>query len=156
MILVSIPRDTWVPITGHHTAKINSAYNYGAATLIKTIENNFGFKINHYMKLDFDTFTGVVNAIGHVHIFFPAAAYDKPTGLFIKTPGCVALNGLDALAYARSRYYQYQTATSGSDPKHWPIEQDYDLGRIRRQQYFIRTLAEEAINALPGFRPDLI
>jgi LCP family protein required for cell wall assembly len=141
--LVSIPRDTWVPITGHGTAKINSAYNYGEVTLIKTIESNFRFKINHYLKLDFATFTDVVNAIGRVHIFFPAAAYDKETGLDIKTPGCRALNGLDALAYARSRTYYYETPT-GYKPDRRQLP---DIGRIGRQQYFIRTLAEEAIKA---------
>jgi polyisoprenyl-teichoic acid--peptidoglycan teichoic acid transferase len=138
--LVSIPRDTWVPISGHGTAKINAAYNYGETTLIKTIEGNFHFKINHYLKLDFATFTDVVNAIGRVHIFFPAAAYDTETGLDIKTPGCVALDGLQALAYARSRTYHYKTANGYTLDNELP-----DIGRIQRQQYFIRSLAQEAI-----------
>ena len=139
--LVSIPRDTWVTITGHSPAKINSAFNYGATTLIKTIQDTFNFKINHYLKLDFATFTDVVDAIGKVHIFFPAAAYDKKTGLDIKTPGCVALDSFQALAYARSREYHYKTASG------YALEGSADLGRIRRQQYFIRSLAQEAIKA---------
>jgi LCP family protein required for cell wall assembly len=147
--LVSIPRDTWVSIAGHGSAKINAAFNYanGPKTLIDTIENNFRFKINHYLKLDFVTFTDVVRAIGHVHIFFPAPARDFYTGLDIKTPGCVALDSIQALAYARSRHYHYKTATSGNDPRSWPEEGDQDLGRIRRQQSFIRSLAQEAIKA---------
>lgn len=143
--LVSIPRDTWVPIAGHGTQKINAAFSYGASTLIRTIQDNFRFHINHYLKLDFATFTDVVNAIGKVHLFFPAPAFDAKTGLYVKTAGCVPLDGLEALAYARSRYYQYKTATSGNDPRYWAKDGRSDIGRIGRQQYFIRSLASEAI-----------
>jgi LCP family protein required for cell wall assembly len=144
--LVSIPRDLWVPIPGHGTQRINAAYNYGPTVLIQTIEQDLQIPINHYLEVGFDTFAEIVNAIGAVHIFFPTAAYDKFTGLNITVPGCVALNGLQALTYVRSRHYQYKTATSGSNPSLWPEEGDSDFGRIRRQQYFIRSLAQEAIS----------
>ena len=139
--LVSIPRDTWVPVPGHGTQKINAAFNFGNGPklLIETIQNNFGFKINHYLKLDFATFTDVVNAIGHVQISFPAPAYDTFTGLKITAAGCQSLTGLQALAYARSRHY-YELTTTGYKP-----DQTQDIGRIQRQQYFIRSLAQEAI-----------
>ena len=139
--LVSIPRDTWVTVSGHGPAKINSAFNYGATTLITTIQDTFHFKINHYLKLDFATFTDVVDAIGKVHIFFPAAAYDKKTGLDVPTPGCIPLGSFQALAYARSRDYHYKTASG------YQLEGSADIGRIRRQQYFIRSVAQEAIKA---------
>ena len=144
--LVSIPRDSWVPIPGHGRQKINAAFNYGPGPtlLIRTIENNFKFTINHYLKLDFATFPDVVNAIGHVNIFFPAQARDVETGLSITTPGCVALDGLSALAYARSRYYEHRA--SSSEPWSKPDPRS-DIGRIQRQQYFIRSLAQAAINA---------
>jgi LCP family protein required for cell wall assembly len=143
--LVSIPRDSWVPIPGHGTQKINAAFSYGSgpAVLIQTIESNFKITINHYMKLDFATFADVVNAIGHVNVFFPTQARDVETGLSITTPGCVALDGLSALAYARSRYYQYRSSSSDA----WSSDQRSDLGRIQRQQYFIRSLAQQAIKA---------
>jgi polyisoprenyl-teichoic acid--peptidoglycan teichoic acid transferase len=145
--LVSIPRDTWVAIPGHGNQKINAALNYGngPATLIDTITANFKVKINHYLKIDFLAFTDIVNAIGHVNIFFPAPAYDKQTGLYIKTPGCKPLDGIEALAYARSRYYQYRAPGDGTNPKNWTTDDRYDLGRIDRQQYFIRSLAQKAI-----------
>lgn len=139
--VVSIPRDTWVTVSGHSPAKINSAFNYGATTLIKTIQDSFHFKINHYLKLDFATFTDVVDAIGKVHIFFPAAAYDKKTGLDVPTPGCIPLGSFQALAYARSRNYHYKTASG------YQLEGSADIGRIQRQQYFIRSVAQEAIKA---------
>jgi LCP family protein required for cell wall assembly len=140
--LVSIPRDLWVPIPGHGTQRINAAYNYGAATLIETIKQNFNVPISHYLEVGFDTFAHIVNAIGSVHIFFPTQARDIKTGLSITTPGCVALDGLQALAYVRSRYYEYRTSSSAS----WQSDPTSDFGRIRRQQYFIRSLAQEAIS----------
>jgi LCP family protein required for cell wall assembly len=138
--LVSIPRDTWVSIPDHGSGKILGAYNYGPAMLINTIKQNFGIGIRHYLEVDFATFSAVVDAIGTVDIFFPAPAYDKKTGLDIKTAGCVPLDGVHALAYARSRDYHYKTASG------YTTDGRYDLGRIQRQQYFIRSLAQEAIN----------
>jgi LCP family protein required for cell wall assembly len=140
--LVSIPRDTWVNIPSHGSAKINAAYNYGPTLLIETIKQNFGVDINHYLEVGFDTFAQIVNAIGAVHIFFPTQARDIKTGLSITTPGCVALDGLKALAYVRSRYYEYRSSSTSA----WQPDNTYDFGRIRRQQYFIRSLAQEAIS----------
>ncbi|HEX4491171.1 MAG TPA: LCP family protein [Acidimicrobiia bacterium] len=145
--LLSIPRDLWVNIPGHGQQRINAAYNFGPTTLIQTIEQNFDVTINHYLEVGFATFAQMVDAIGSVHIFFPTPAFDKYTGLYIKNPGCVALNGLEALEYVRSRHYKYPTAShGGSDPNNWYEEPDSDFGRIRRQQYFIRSLAQEAIS----------
>jgi hypothetical protein len=52
------------------------------------------------------------------------------------------MNGTDALAYVRSRHYEYK-ATSKSE---WQVDGRSDLGRIARQQYFIRSLAQVAVN----------
>jgi LCP family protein required for cell wall assembly len=140
--LVSIPRDLWVAIPGHGSQKINAAYNYGPGLLIQTIQQDFDVPIHHYLEVGFDTFAHIVNAIGSVHIFFPTQARDVKTGLSITTPGCAALDGLQALAYVRSRYYEYRTSSSAS----WQKDPTSDFGRIRRQQYFIRSLAQEAIS----------
>jgi len=137
--LVSIPRDTWVSIPDHGSGKILGAYNYGPAMLINTIKQNFGIRIRHYLEVDFATFSAVVDAIGTVDIFFPAPAYDLKTGLDIKTAGCVPLDGLHALAYARSRDYHFKTASG------YETDARSDIGRIKRQQYFLRSLAQEAI-----------
>jgi LCP family protein required for cell wall assembly len=140
--LVSIPRDLWVAIPGHGTQRINAAYNYGPATLIQTIQQDFDVPINHYLEVGFDTFAHIVDAIGSVHIFFPTQARDLKTGLSVTTPGCVALGGLQALAYVRSRYYEYRTSSTSP----WQSDPTSDFGRIRRQQYFIRSLAQEAVS----------
>ena len=143
------PRDTWVPIAGHGTAKINAAFNYGNGpkTLINTIENNFHFKINHYLKLDFATFTDVVNAIGNVHIFFPATAPDKEHGPRHQDARLRRARRSPGARVRAVAPLPLQDATSGNDPRSGPEEGDQDLGRIRRQQYFIRSLAQEAIKA---------
>src|SRR4029453_6233221 len=54
-------------------------------------------------------------------------------------PGCRRLDGEQALALARSRYYQYR----GADGR-WHADPGYDLGRIRRQQVLLRALAAQA------------
>jgi LCP family protein required for cell wall assembly len=142
-VLVSFPRDLWVPIPGHGTAKINAAFAYGGAQLtIKTIEEDFGVPISHYLEVDFEGFRDIVNAIGTVPIYFPAPARDKNSGLAIATAGCHDLSGSQALAYVRSRYYQYY-----ADGK-WQDDPTSDLGRIRRQQYFIRSLSRAAIKTV--------
>ena len=64
------------------------------------------------------------------------------TGLNVATPGCHDLNGDDALAYVRSRYYEY--LKDGE----WQYDPTSDLGRIQRQQYFIRSVASAAIHSV--------
>lgn len=148
--LLSLPRDLWVPIAGtDREARINAAYAVGgAATLIETIENNFGIPINHYINVDFAGFQGVVEAVGSVEIFFPSPARDwnatynrSQTGFSMEVPGCHALEPIEALAYVRSRFYQTQ-APDGT----WVVDNQGDLGRIRRQQDFLQRLGQTAIN----------
>ena len=151
--LVSIPRDTLVSIPGCQTRdKINATYNSdwttctgargGPGMLIDTISENFGVPINHYMEVDFVGFAQIVDVIGSVSLYFPTPARDLKSGLFIDQGGCNKLNGGEALAYARSRYYQWKSYTDGQ----WRDDPRSDLGRIARQQYFIRTLLQQAVD----------
>jgi polyisoprenyl-teichoic acid--peptidoglycan teichoic acid transferase len=142
-ILVSLPRDLWVAIPGHGTAKINAAFAFGGPQLtIATIKQDFDIPISHYLEVDFAGFRDIVNAIGSVPIFFPTPARDKNTGLDVAA-GCQHLTGEQALAYVRSRYYQYQTADG-----QWHYDPTSDIGRIHRQQYFMRSLARAAIKTV--------
>jgi LCP family protein required for cell wall assembly len=143
-VLVSLPRDLWVPIPGHGTAKINAAFAFGGPQLtIATIRQDFDIPISHYLEVDFAGFRDIVNAIGSVPIYFPTPARDFKTGLKIEHPGCRNLGGTDALRYVRSRHYQYQTADG-----QWHDDPTADIGRIRRQQYFIRSLSKAAIRTV--------
>ena len=147
-LLVSFPRDLWVEIPGRGEAKLNSAFNDGPQVVVETITQNFGIPINHYLEIDFAGFRNLVNAIGTVPIYFPTPARDFQTGLAIDAAGCHRLDGETALKYARSREYEYV----GEDGD-WEKDGTADLGRIRRQQYFIRSLANEAVKS--GFRNPL-
>jgi len=140
-LLVSFPRDLWVAIPGMGHAKINAAFNAGPQRVIETIESNFDVPISHYLQVDFAGFREMVNKLGTIPIFFATPARDIKSGLNITTAGCNRLNGDQALAYVRSRYYE-----SFVDGK-WRTDPTSDLGRIQRQQYFLRTLAQQTLHA---------
>ncbi|HEX2698817.1 MAG TPA: LCP family protein [Acidimicrobiales bacterium] len=139
--LMSIPRDLSVVISdGKSTSprRINSAFEKGPQVLIATIKDQLGIEIDHYAQVDFNTFRGLVDAIGGVSIYFPSPARDKKSGLNVANPGCVKMDGNTALSYVRSRNYEY--FESGK----WRIDPTADLGRIERQQSFIRRVLGKA------------
>jgi LCP family protein required for cell wall assembly len=149
--LVSFPRDLWVPIAGSsHSAKINSAFESGknstegAKTLIDTIENNWDVRIDHYVEVDFDGFRSIVNTLGGVNVYFDYPARDVHSGLYQTTAGCVNVFGDEALAYARSRYFQQKI--NGS----WHSDPTSDIGRISRQQDFMKRVAAKAVRKAKG------
>src|SRR6266540_3435671 len=62
--LVSLPRDSYVPIPGHKSNKLNAAYAFGGAKLLsRTVENATGIRIDHYMEVGFDGFATAVGAL---------------------------------------------------------------------------------------------
>lgn len=134
--LLSIPRDLWVPIAGTGTEdRINSAYNEGADRLAATITESLGIPIQHYVEVDFVGFTEIVDAVGGVQMCVLYATRDVRSNLNLQ-PGCQQLDGEQALAYVRSRSYQeFRDGDWQDDPR-------ADLGRIARQQTFIRTAVD--------------
>jgi LCP family protein required for cell wall assembly len=138
--MLSIPRDLVVPIAGGGENRINAAFTEGPGQLVKTIEQNFGVPIHHYVLIDFDGFRAIVDALGGIDVRFPYPSRDLKSGLDIREAGCRHLNGGRALALARSRYFAYQLdGVWHSDP--WA-----DLGRIRRQQAFLQALVKAALD----------
>src|SRR4029077_14112799 len=105
-LLVSVPRDLWVPIAGHGSSQINSAFTIGPQTLVDTIQADLNVPIHHYVEVNFDTFRKMVDAIGSVPVLFPAPARDHFSDLNVPTAGCVHLNGAQALSFVRSRDLQ--------------------------------------------------
>lgn len=144
--LLSIPRDLYVPIVGSdRSAKINAAFDRGPDQLVDTIQRALGVPINHYLLVNFDGFRSVVDALGGINLDFPVPVRDwkdghNNSGLDVPAPGCRHVDGQQALALARSRYFQYLGA-DGS----WHYDPGFDLGRIRRQQTFLRVLAAKAL-----------
>ncbi len=139
--ILSLQRDLWLPIarTGA-SERINSAYSYpdGPQRLIDTIKLNFNIEINHYVEINFASFEGIVNAIGGVSMYFDKPMRDANSGLMVDKPGCRTLDGYQALAFARSRHLQY------SDGVKWVDDPSADLGRISRQQFFMKKMFAQA------------
>ena len=107
--VLSIPRDTFVPNARADGAnKIDAALFEGPSQLVAAIEDDFGVPIQHYVELNFASFANVVQAIGGVHMYFPEPVFDGQVGLLVRTPGCVYLNGGDALKLVRLRELQYK------------------------------------------------
>jgi len=142
--ILSLPRDLWVPIAGTGgDQRINTALSGGGPErLIKTIQQDFGIPINHYVQVNFHGFRSLVDAVGGVPIYFQWPARDLNTGFGVDQPGCVTLNGMDALAYARSRHFETKTGNGG---KAWVGDPTSDFGRITRQQQFIKLALKRAI-----------
>lgn len=142
--ILSIPRDFYVPIAGtSRLGRINQAFDgkKGPENLVLTIENNLGIDIDNIVQIDFNGFRGVVDTVDGVKAYFPSPARDRVSGLFVPQPGCVKLDGEQALAFVRSRNYEYQ------ENGRWRSEGGIpDFNRIQRQQDFIRRIMGRAIS----------
>ncbi len=142
--LVSFPRDLVVDVPGLGQSKINAAFNQGPQRVVDTLSQNFNIPIHHYVEVDFQSFKGIVDAMGGVPIYIDAPSRDAKSGFefipFNFKPGCYSLDGSTALSYVRSRdleqYIDGRWQKPGADAP--------DLHRIERQQAFMRRLATEA------------
>jgi LCP family protein required for cell wall assembly len=143
--ILSIPRDTFVPnARPGGVNKIDAALGTpdGPGQLVAAITDDFGIPIEHYVELNFDTFQGVVDALGGLKMYFPMPVYDQESSLNIPTIGCTTLNGFQALAVVRARHLQYQPPSdAGLSHYSWPYDPQSDLSRIRRDHEFLRVLA---------------
>ncbi|MGE3590790.1 MAG: LCP family protein [Ilumatobacteraceae bacterium] len=141
--VLSFPRDLWVKIGDTNKKnRINSAYVRDDPTkLVQTLYVNFGLPVDHFIQVDFCAFKVMVDAVGGVSVPFEHPARDTHTGLFVPEPGCFTFNGEHALAYVRSRYYQYM-----DDNGKWKTDGTSDLGRISRQQDFLRRILSSALS----------
>ncbi|WP_225992819.1 LCP family protein [Actinomadura rudentiformis] len=126
--VVSVPRDLWVEIPGWRHAKINVAFSRGGpALLTETVEELSGLRIDHVAVVDFAGFERMTDALGGVEIRLEQPIYD-PTNGWSWPAGVNHLDGESALRFVRER-----KGLSGSD-----------LDRVRRQQLFLRAMAEKA------------
>lgn len=103
-LLLSIPRDSIVPIPGHGTTKINSAFAFGGPRLlVRTLEQSTGLRIDHYVEIGFGGFVNSVDAVGGIEICPEKRMVDRRANLDIRK-GCQDVDGVTALGYARSRH----------------------------------------------------
>ena len=136
--ILSIPRDLFLPIPGtNNMTRVDAALNQGPDELVKTIEDDLGIPINHFVELNFDTFQNVVQDLGGINMYFPDPVKDNYSQLNITTAGCHHLNGFEALAVVRARHLFYYANSQ------WNYDGMGDLSRIKRDHEFLRVLASE-------------
>jgi len=135
--VLSIPRDTRLEIPGHDLNRVNASYAFGGVELtLQTLESFLNVPIDYYVETDFNGFAGIIDAIGGVELTIekPLHYVDKAGGLYIDLPaGKQKLDGEKALQYVRFRE-----------------EIKGDIGRVERQQKFLKAMIERMLN------PDII
>jgi LCP family protein required for cell wall assembly len=101
--VVSIPRDSYVPIPGHGKDKINAAFAIGGAPLLaRTVEQATGLRLDHYAEIGFGGFAALVDALGGVTMCPTMPISDPLAGIDLPA-GCQRLDGRTALGYVRTR-----------------------------------------------------
>ena len=147
--IISINRDMLITSSGR---RINEAFNSGGITrFLDQIEELTGIRPEHQIKMNFAAFADMTDAIGGIDMEIPFAVYDKYAKLEITNPGCVHLNGPDALAFARSRHWSILNS-SGS---YVADATSSDYGRIERQQSLVRAMVgkligPQIVSSFPG------
>ncbi len=115
---VSLPRDSWVPVTGMGDNKINACLTRGAANCVSTVENAFGIEIDGYFVTSMWGFANAVNEFVGCPLGDPELTRDCTRGLtvdvdFTCSSGCGGfpidqrgvqqVSGFEALTVARNR-----------------------------------------------------
>jgi LCP family protein required for cell wall assembly len=102
--LVSLPRDSSVPLAGHGRVKLNTTFALGGPTLlVQTVENVTSVHVDHYAEIGFGGFAGLVDDVGGVQMCPTEPISDPLAGLNIPA-GCQVLDGPQALGYVRTRH----------------------------------------------------
>ncbi|HEX2053185.1 MAG TPA: LCP family protein [Actinomycetota bacterium] len=136
-VLVHFPRDLRVEDPDGKMVKINGIYSLGPDAMVATVSEFTGMPVHHYLEVDFNGFNRIADAVGGVQVYFERPVRDQDSGLN-QPAGCVTIEGDQALAFVRARKI------------------DDDFGRIRRQQLFMKLMADKI--ATPGvvLRPDRV
>lgn len=128
--VVSIPRDSRVKIPGHGNDKINSAHALGGPELsIRTINEAFGVPVDHYIEVDTQGLKKLFEILGPVEVLVEKEMHytDHTAKLHVNLkPGLQTLTAAQAEEYVRFRH-----------------DARGDIGRIERQQWFIRQAAKK-------------
>jgi LCP family protein required for cell wall assembly len=142
--LLSIPRDLWVPIPGHSTGKISTAFQLGGSELaIRAVESNFRVHIDDYVWIGLKGLVNLIDRLGGVDVivtnpvmddFYPSDVNSNDPYAYHRVavlPGAVHLDGIHALQYARSRHGDLRG----------------DFARSERQQQVLLAIKDAHINA---------
>ncbi|RXJ02295.1 LytR family transcriptional regulator [Anaerobacillus alkaliphilus] len=131
--MVSVPRDARVELIGRDRMdKINHAHAFGGVDMtIATVENLLDLPVDYFVKLNFDAFMEIIDALGGIEVEVPFAftemdSNDVQGAISIKE-GLQLLDGEEALAYSRMRK---------KDPRG-------DIGRGERQQQVLEGIIKK-------------
>ncbi len=133
--LVSIPRDTYTYIPYiEREDKITHAYAYnGPSATIDSVENLLEVPVDYYVRMNFDAFIDVIDALDGITAEVPYDLKEQDENdqknAIVLEEGIQQLNGSQALALARTRYY------------------DNDIERGKRQQMIIESIMDKALSA---------
>ncbi len=149
-IMLSIPRDLYVPLSTGGSGKIDGAYSYGGAgAAIATVERDFGVHVDDYIWVGLLGLIKVIDAIGGIDVvtsnpvlddFYPQDVFSSdPYGYerIAVLPGPQHLDGVHAMQYVRSR--------------HGDLESDF--GRSQRQQQVLLAIRQKAKQLAPEDLP---
>ena len=134
ILLTSIPRDYYVNLVGQGPNaydKLTHAGYYGIEESVKTVENLLDIDINYYVKINFSTIEGIVDAIGGVDVYSDFDFYEKAFGKYHFTVGYNHLNGNQALAFARER----KSFSTG------------DVQRVKNQQKIVEAIINKVTSS---------
>lgn len=149
--MLSIPRDTYVPIAcfpGQYENKITHSAARGTNCVINTIQNFLDIKIDYYMKINFTGLVDLVDAVGGIEVDVPYSFCEQNSKrefgnstIYVKK-GLQTLNGEQALAFSRNRKNNYQYCS-----KEWTQGNRSDFIRANNQQ----TVVQAIVNKMKGF-----
>lgn len=156
--VISIMRDSLVPIEGYRAQKINAAYALGGATLaIRTINQAFGLNIRDYATVNFLGMADIIDVMGGIevdltererkdaNIHIRSAAKEVGAKYTpIEKSGKQVLNGAQAVAFARIRHVSTADGVSN------------DFGRTDRQRYVMEQMFNKALKMNASEYPKLI
>lgn len=154
--IVSVPRDTYYQIPGKSPMKLNAVLGLkgslgGPEGTVREVSKVLGVPIHHYVTVDYKAVREVVDIIGGVEVDIPRRMkyddpYDKPPLHIDLKAGKQTLNGDQAIQFLRWR--KNNDGSGGAEG---------DLGRIERQQMFVKTAIKKALGLkLPLLIPTAI
>lgn len=133
--LLSIPRDSYVyiPELGYEDKITHAHANGGVVSTIDTVEGLLDIPIDYYVKMNFNAFIDVIDALDGIEVEVPYAisemdSKDRRNAINLQ-PGYQELDGEEALAFARTR------------------KQDNDIERGKRQQEIIKAIMDKSASA---------
>lgn len=131
IVMTSLLRDIYVSIPGRGHNRLNAAYSFGGAPLLTaTLQANFGIRVDHYVKVNFQAFTKVIDTVGGVSIPITAAEAEYMRAFHKDIPAgdqTLLMDGDKALTYARARHLK-----------------GADFGRTERQRKVLSALLQTA------------